>query len=132
MVGFSYSPNSFAAVIVLLSSHRCGVIVNVRYVRIRSRLEQFWSRSRSFLLIVLLGTHSRTAVGTLIIASEFWHCWTAKRAAMAYAIRAGIERRRLCPARHRALVMAMAFRHGSLPQAQLELPLGYRVAARAW
>ena len=133
MVGFNTSPNSYAAIIVMLSVITVGAAIQRR----RSGDEIAWSIALLLPLLpaflALYFTHTRTAAGTLLIAALALTVlsvrrvsdWLATHSHLAYV--AGVALVVLGV----AAVVGHGLFHGSLPGASLNFRWRYWVAAMA-
>ena len=133
MVGFNTSPNSYAAIIVMLSAITVGAAIQRR----RNGDELSWSIALLLPLLpaflALYFTHTRTAAGTLFIAAVALTMllmrrvsdWLATHSRLAYV--AGV----VLVVLGSAAVVGHGLYHGSLPGASLNFRWRYWVAAAA-
>jgi O-antigen ligase len=131
MVGFNTSPNSYAAVIVMLMVITLGAAIQRR----ASGDSIGWTIALLFpvlpALLVLYFTHTRTAAGTLglavlalaLLSLRGVRPWLVAHARLAYVV--GVVGAMLCV----AAVVGHGFRYGSLPGASLNFRWRYWVAA---
>jgi O-antigen ligase len=133
MVGFNTSPNSYAAVIVILSVITVGAAIQRR----RSGDDIAWSIALLLPLlpafVALYFTHTRTAAGTLLLAALALGLlslrgvpqWLATHSRLAYGIAVIVAVVGI------AAVVGHGLHHGSLPGASLNFRWRYWVASWA-
>lgn len=131
MIGFNQSPNSYAAVIVLLMVVSTGVAIQ----RYASGDPPGWWVAIALACVPALGvillTHSRTALGTLLIATAALTClgfprtreWLGRHSRLAYGIGAAAV------VLGAAALIGHGIYHGSLPNDSLNFRWRYWVAA---
>ncbi len=129
IIGFNQSPNSFAAVIVMLAVISAGAAIQRRADRAGMLPSVLIVLSFPFAFLLLYFTGSRTSFGTILIAATvlltIWKTrpWLAANPRVAYTTGAGI-----------AIVIVLAvighgLYHGSLPGASLTFRWRYWIAA---
>jgi O-antigen ligase len=131
MIGFNQSPNSFAAVIVMLMVISTGSAIQRRAHGDGIGWPIVILLTCSAALMVLYFTGSRTSAGTLVIAAGLLALlgvprirgWAINHSAAAYAIAAAVV---LCGA---TALIGHGVYHGSLPQDSLNFRWRYWVAA---